>query len=63
MRPIPRWLLLFTLGLPVLAAAVSCARNEASRQAAAAAEDEAKQIAANLANFDDLDFNVYSGQK
>jgi len=35
----------------------------AKAQPDVACEKDQKRIAANLANFDDLDFNVYSGQK
>ncbi len=49
-------------GLLALAVGLStsgCGTNEAPKQQ----EDEQKRIAANLANFDDLDFNVFSNQK
>lgn len=41
------------------AVAISCAPDEASRQP----EQEQNRVAANLENFDDLDFNVFSNQK
>lgn len=53
---------LFRTGLLALGiglALAGCATNEAAKQQ----EAEAKRIAANLANFDDLDYNVFSGQK
>jgi hypothetical protein len=41
------------------AVVLGCAPNQESRLR----EEEAARIAANLANFDDLDFNVFTGQK
>jgi SnoaL-like polyketide cyclase len=49
-------------GLFVLAfglVATSCGTNEATKQET----EERRRVAANLANFDDLDFNVFSNQK
>ena len=49
-------------GLCVLAfglVATGCGKNEAAKQY----EDEQKRVAANLENFDDLDYNVFSNQK
>ena len=49
-------------GILVLAAGLAiygCGSNEAAQQA----EAEQKRIATNLANFDDLDFNVFTNQK
>jgi hypothetical protein len=49
-------------GLFVLAfglAATGCGANEVAKQY----EDEQKRVAANLGNFDDLDYNVFSNQK
>jgi hypothetical protein len=49
-------------GLFVLAfglVATGCGANEAMKQC----EDEQRRVAANLANFDDLDYNVFSNQK
>jgi hypothetical protein len=39
--------------------ATGCGTNEAAKQY----EDEQKRVAANLENFDDLDYNVFSNQK
>ncbi len=53
---------LLSTGILVLAiglAVQGCGTNEAAKQA----EDEQKRIATNLENFDDLDFNVFTGQK
>ena len=58
------WVLIANMAL-LVGLSAGCAQNDASKQdaAAAGAEAEAKQMTANLANFDDLDFNVFTGQK
>ncbi|UFS63580.1 ester cyclase [Sulfurimonas sp. HSL-3221] len=49
--------------LSVLAAFAAGLGGCAKVQPGVACEKDQERIAANLANFDDLDFNVYSGQK
>lgn len=58
-----KWIALGALGLVLAVAAAGCGQDAALKQEAAARAAEAQKIAANLANFDDLDFNVFSGQK
>lgn len=58
-----KWIALGALGLALALAAAGCGQDAALKQEAAARAAEAQKIAANLANFDDLDFNVFSGQK
>ena len=47
----------------VVLAATACAPTNADKSAAAPAGARTAEQEANLATFDDLDFNVYSGQK
>ncbi|MGH9198940.1 MAG: ester cyclase [Acidimicrobiia bacterium] len=48
-----------SLVLAIGVAGYGCGTNEAAKQV----EDEQKRVAANLENFDDLDFNVFTNQK
>ena len=59
MRTIHTWLGLGAVVVAIGLIATACASDEASRRY----EEEQRRVAANLENFDDLDFNVFSNQK
>lgn len=59
MRAIQEWLGIGVVVVAFSLGATACATNEASKQC----EEEQKRVAANLENFDDLDFDVFSNQK